>query len=515
MPYLADTKIAVEFNSIVVNTDYQLISGVVETSYNPDWKNVVDVKEVVNDFNRLMNDIAALFDKANELENQKSLGIISEEAYNKNWKEIYSQLENANEQYKALVNTDDIPEELKKKVTDLNPVFVELASNDYTTFGNQTKDNLAKTNDVFQEITKYISNNCNDLSDSKIVLEDISEYKIYSTPTGDAIILQRATNLDFESVYPNETYPDLKVPKGSLVAFTVEQGSFRASYQKEAGKWQFVGYFTNGKKEYLDIDTNNLKDYFADKIEKEGVNSANCPLVFGALAEQGLLTRTLLSLGIEESAIAAGTFLRAAGTTAVLGYLLIKLFGSGTAVTYHRGTVLDLPDTVIPISLGGKADNYVKDIPLDLPITIPHDIPKENTGGDCKVYVIWKLTTQGKVEVAKYGMTCTDDYDENCNMRPEKQCIKFEKENNLQKDKFFYNWVITGITKDMCHIVEKSLTAGYIITHRGAMPSHHYLPCFVRDKQWDEDLEGKSVESERNSRALKWIKDIINQYGAK
>ncbi|MBS7233028.1 fibronectin type III domain-containing protein [Flavobacterium psychroterrae] len=45
VPYLADTKIAVEFNSIVINTDYQLISGVVETSYNPDWKNITDVED--------------------------------------------------------------------------------------------------------------------------------------------------------------------------------------------------------------------------------------------------------------------------------------------------------------------------------------------------------------------------------------------------------------------------------------------------------------------------------------
>ncbi|GAA3746669.1 hypothetical protein GCM10022422_33870 [Flavobacterium ginsengisoli] len=45
VPYLADTKIAVEFKDIVINTDYQLISGVVETSYNPDWKNVTDVED--------------------------------------------------------------------------------------------------------------------------------------------------------------------------------------------------------------------------------------------------------------------------------------------------------------------------------------------------------------------------------------------------------------------------------------------------------------------------------------
>ncbi|MBP1222692.1 fibronectin type III domain-containing protein [Flavobacterium sp. 1355] len=45
VPYLADTKIAVEFNNILINTDYQLISGVVETSYNADWKNVTDIED--------------------------------------------------------------------------------------------------------------------------------------------------------------------------------------------------------------------------------------------------------------------------------------------------------------------------------------------------------------------------------------------------------------------------------------------------------------------------------------
>jgi len=45
VPYLADTKIAVEFKDIVINTDYQLISGVVETSYNADWKNITDVED--------------------------------------------------------------------------------------------------------------------------------------------------------------------------------------------------------------------------------------------------------------------------------------------------------------------------------------------------------------------------------------------------------------------------------------------------------------------------------------
>ncbi|MFH6950946.1 fibronectin type III domain-containing protein [Flavobacterium sp. FlaQc-51] len=41
VPYLNETKIAVQFDNITINTDYQLIDGVVVTVYDPDWKNVV------------------------------------------------------------------------------------------------------------------------------------------------------------------------------------------------------------------------------------------------------------------------------------------------------------------------------------------------------------------------------------------------------------------------------------------------------------------------------------------
>jgi len=160
VPYLADTKIAVEFKDIVINTDYQLISGVVETSYDAKWGNIVSGNEIINDVKGLLEGIADLFNRADELEKQKAAGTISEEDYNKNWKEIYTGLEKANEQYKTLVNTPDIPEDLKKKVADLDPVFVELASNDYTTSGNQNQENLAKTNAVFDEVNKFISEKC-------------------------------------------------------------------------------------------------------------------------------------------------------------------------------------------------------------------------------------------------------------------------------------------------------------------------------------------------------------------
>jgi polyhydroxyalkanoate synthesis regulator phasin len=59
VPYLADTKIAVEFSNITINTDYQLINGLVETSYNPDWKNVADIGNVLESVESLINRIDA------------------------------------------------------------------------------------------------------------------------------------------------------------------------------------------------------------------------------------------------------------------------------------------------------------------------------------------------------------------------------------------------------------------------------------------------------------------------
>jgi hypothetical protein len=49
VPYLADTKIAVEFTNVTINTSYQLINGVVETTYDPDWKNVMTVDPIIEE----------------------------------------------------------------------------------------------------------------------------------------------------------------------------------------------------------------------------------------------------------------------------------------------------------------------------------------------------------------------------------------------------------------------------------------------------------------------------------
>ncbi|WP_143569742.1 ParB N-terminal domain-containing protein [Tenacibaculum agarivorans] len=45
VPYLADTKIAVTFSSIKINDNYQLVDGVIKTTYDPTWGGVSDVND--------------------------------------------------------------------------------------------------------------------------------------------------------------------------------------------------------------------------------------------------------------------------------------------------------------------------------------------------------------------------------------------------------------------------------------------------------------------------------------
>lgn len=99
-----------------------------------------------------------MFKKWDDLEEQKKQNKISETDYNKQWKEVYAELEEVNNQYKVIVNSPDMPEELKQKVRDLDPVLVDLASNNYTTKGNQTKANKDKIEAVYKEVESTLNN---------------------------------------------------------------------------------------------------------------------------------------------------------------------------------------------------------------------------------------------------------------------------------------------------------------------------------------------------------------------
>ncbi|WP_185145299.1 fibronectin type III domain-containing protein [Apibacter muscae] len=61
VPYFADTRIAVEFRGIQINTDYQLFSGVINTTYDPSWGGMSDVGTLTGEGRDGKNDIEVNF----------------------------------------------------------------------------------------------------------------------------------------------------------------------------------------------------------------------------------------------------------------------------------------------------------------------------------------------------------------------------------------------------------------------------------------------------------------------
>ncbi|WP_406845352.1 fibronectin type III domain-containing protein [Flavobacterium soyae] len=145
VPYLKDTKIAVEFNNITINTDYQLINGVVETSYNPKWDNVVNVKEI-------FTDITSAVDGLYDLLKKKEENSITDADF---VAERFDYLNKIQDQIDELKKDTDLPEELKKKIEDLKPVLLDLASNDWKASGNFSKENIDKVAQFAKEADAY------------------------------------------------------------------------------------------------------------------------------------------------------------------------------------------------------------------------------------------------------------------------------------------------------------------------------------------------------------------------
>ncbi|MDG3584206.1 fibronectin type III domain-containing protein [Galbibacter pacificus] len=120
VPYLADTKIAVEFNNIRINTDYQLYAGTFYTTYDANWSNVDDVSDELEAIGEIPEAIGELADIVTELLN---LDID---------KATREQIKKLTESFVDGVENEDLPEDLANSLTD--------AANDFEEKGLAVKD---------------------------------------------------------------------------------------------------------------------------------------------------------------------------------------------------------------------------------------------------------------------------------------------------------------------------------------------------------------------------------------
>ena len=110
VPYLADTKIAVAFEGITINTDYQLIDGIIKTTYDPKFTAV----HKDGDIGVFLDNIEEAIDAIGDLlENSDNL---TEEEFEEKWKTHKDIL---NESRDVIGKTSNLPPAVKSELTEL------------------------------------------------------------------------------------------------------------------------------------------------------------------------------------------------------------------------------------------------------------------------------------------------------------------------------------------------------------------------------------------------------------
>jgi TANFOR domain-containing protein len=346
------------------------------------------------------------------------------------------------------------------------------------------------------------------------------EYTLCFTPAGKIFALNKDCKLDFTN---NSTVP---VQAGTLVGFECDGIKYSAKYRKNKdGEWYFRGYFKEGTEEGRPRYSMLTQEQLEALVSKEGnVNIQTTSLASLGFAMVIPVETAKLAAWLEALSLEGLGVIRTVGGVAkksavyLAGYMVLKLFATGSHFEYGEGTVvLELPFPAIAISNKWElTDGIPKTLPITAPVTIDHKIP--NDKGDCSVYVIFRIDKiTGEISIGKYGMTCQTNPDgTQCDDRPDSQCRVF----NTDPDPFYNNTQLTykwswipfarNISNATARIVEKSLTGSYILVNAGALPPLHQRPCFKRVTDFS-DIE---QVGERLNRVQQWINEMKKLYGS-
>lgn len=156
VPYLADTKIAVGFEDITVNTDYQLIEGMVETEYDPSWGSIGGLDQFISDLGKLMSLLGDAIDELQELIRRKEEGNITQDEFEEGWSTQTKILEES----AALMDANPkIPEAMRKEVNrTVGNKFLASTNNEIpSTSGDldtakRDLDKLEEINEILEKI---------------------------------------------------------------------------------------------------------------------------------------------------------------------------------------------------------------------------------------------------------------------------------------------------------------------------------------------------------------------------
>ncbi|MEM9685529.1 MAG: hypothetical protein AAF934_01235 [Bacteroidota bacterium] len=292
VPYLAHTRIRVEFTGIKINTDHQLTDGVLITSYDPKWSSVEDTGDTLAAVTTLletisdeMDSLVALIKAQIDFHEQTRLAIKMMQAWIDD--EHNGLSTDQREAYQSYINN---PDQVKQDI-------------------KQLREDIA-TGKKDEEIRKALATN---LVDTQYTPEDeaiqevsftpseqftadptASGNRVYLSPAGVPVTLPKTAKPKF--LKPNS----LQVPEGVLSGFTLGDNIYKGYYHQGT----FRGYKT--KKggtpyEFLPLpDKDNIRAVIAlsvpylecERIFVEGTYTAK---TINPTGEGPLLTGTNLS----------------------------------------------------------------------------------------------------------------------------------------------------------------------------------------------------------------------------
>ena len=157
VPYLEDTKIAVRFENIKINTDYQLIDGLVETTYDLEVKGI---KDAIQEIEAVIQAITFVGDKVEQLSKEIS-GLFDSYKNAKTEEEranvradMDTKIADLDTQVSTLLDLPNLSEEDQKAIEEVQHIDkmadTELSSNDIENYQKASQ----KKAEVLQEITK-------------------------------------------------------------------------------------------------------------------------------------------------------------------------------------------------------------------------------------------------------------------------------------------------------------------------------------------------------------------------
>ncbi len=256
VPYLANAKIAVEFSGIKINTDYQLISGFVETKYDPNWKSIIDIDQAIDDAMTLIDIIKELLnlniDSTTKENIEKLTNALVLQAQESLPEELVKPYKQASE------NLVSAKEKYDKAKESGNKELIKEAKKEFKEAQEDLKDaEIAKDKfikefaSIIKDALKKIQRESND-----ILNNGLSQYG------KEAIEEGVSQNLELQNTELNELSSILQVQ-----SLSVSEDEQKNRFQYE--RWEVLKYISNSLQS--DTGAENLGNLLEREGEKLGI----------------------------------------------------------------------------------------------------------------------------------------------------------------------------------------------------------------------------------------------------